>query len=128
MKETNAVTGLKIKETLSEEPCSICPSAKMTKASHPSRDNSSIVEVGDLLEIDLMGKITQPTISGEHYALVIRDRVSKFCIVKLLRSKEETADELQKILVKFEVLSGKRTKRILMDNGSEFKNSKVIRL
>lgn len=122
MSELNTVTGLKLKDTQTQELFNTCPSAKMTRTTHPLRETNQITQVGDLLEMDLVGKVKVQALTGENYALIVRDRFSSYSFVTTIRTKDETADNIQKVLTNFEIISGREAKQILNDNGSEFKN------
>lgn len=97
MQNKEAVTGFKIQDRQSCQACSTCTAAKITRASHPQRDVET-TEVGELLDMELIGRIPIKGISGKHYALIIRNRFSKYNFVRLLHTKDETADKLQNII------------------------------
>ncbi|KAK9056455.1 hypothetical protein SSX86_023816 [Deinandra increscens subsp. villosa] len=98
---------------------------KQKKKSHPSKRLNSIVTPLELLHMDLFGPVIVRSIEGSYYCLVITDDFSRFSWVLSLASKDETPDQIQKLLSKFPSMYKHKVCRIRTDNGSEFKNAKM---
>jgi transposase InsO family protein len=61
-------------------------------------------------------------VSGFQYFLTIVDQFSGFKVVKLLKHKSETLMMLEEFVPWAESQTGHKIKRIVSDNGGEFKN------
>lgn len=131
MAKNKVVSKLNIKSTEKGEHdanCEVCPAAKMAHSSHPEKVNPIELQVGDQIDMDLIGKVSEKTILNEAYALIARDKSSNYCFVELLKSKDEVADKIQRIIASFEPLTGRTIRRIQCDNGGEFKNERVAKM
>jgi hypothetical protein len=102
--------------------CKICAQGRSIK-----REKNLIAiktnTVNELWEMDTIGPLER-TDSGYRYILTIIDNFSKYAYAVAM--KQKTADEVQLNLDKILNAINKTPKKILMDNGLEFKNKKII--
>ncbi|GKC54747.1 putative ribonuclease H-like domain-containing protein [Tanacetum coccineum] len=89
---------------------------------------SSIYEPLQLLHMDLFGPTSIRSIDHKYYCLVITDDYSRFCWVFFLETKDETYPILKDFISLVENQLNKKVKAIRCDNGTEFKNAKLIEL
>ncbi|GJY54417.1 putative ribonuclease H-like domain-containing protein [Tanacetum coccineum] len=89
---------------------------------------SSIFEPLQLLHMDLFGPTSIQSIDHKYYCLVITDDYSRFCWVFFLETKDETYPILKDFISLVENQLNKKVKAIRCDNGTEFKNAKLIEL
>ncbi|GJY74244.1 putative ribonuclease H-like domain-containing protein [Tanacetum coccineum] len=89
---------------------------------------SSISEPLQLLYMDLFGPTSIRSIDHKYYCLVITDDYSRFCWVFFLETKDETYPILKDFISLVENQLNKKVKAIRCDNGTEFKNAKLIEL
>ncbi|KAI3813979.1 hypothetical protein L1987_18717 [Smallanthus sonchifolius] len=106
--------------------CIPCKKGKQRKKSHKSKSTNFIVTPLELLHMDLFGPISIRSISGKLYCLVVTDDNSRFSWVKFLSSKAESTELVQYLILGLENLFNLKVRRIRSDNGSEFKNSKMV--
>jgi transposase InsO family protein len=79
----------------------------------------------ELLHMDLFGPIAYISIDESKYCLVIVDDYSRFTWVFFLQEKSQTQETLKKLLRQAQNEFGLRIKKIISDNGTEFKNSQI---
>jgi transposase InsO family protein len=79
----------------------------------------------ELLHMDLFGPIAYINIDGSKYCLVIVDDYSRFTWVFFLQKKSHTQEILKGFLRQAQNEFGLRIKKIISDNGTEFKNSQI---
>lgn len=115
---------MKIIDPNSDIHCSDCPAGKATNSPHPSRE-TKVNEVGHRAHMDLSGRINRISINGFQYFLLVKDEHSEYTHAAFLKDKGETWNRLAEIIIKFEEESGREIKRIVSDNGSEFRNENV---
>lgn len=115
--------GIRPKESKSEFVCEICPAGKGERASHPSSTNPKAEEAGMKVHVDIayVGNKVSPFI----YYLLCKDEATEFTKIYSMTSKNETVLKLAKFLIEFQEESGKPVRRIMSDNGTEFKNKKT---
>ncbi|CAB0015179.1 unnamed protein product, partial [Nesidiocoris tenuis] len=101
------------------EKCSPCVEGKSKRT--PFRPvNQKTHHIGELIHSDLCGPITPASINDERYYQVILDDYSHFAVVKLLKTKEEAADNLINYIRELETQHGTKVKRLRCDRGGEF--------
>ncbi|GKF16977.1 putative ribonuclease H-like domain-containing protein, partial [Tanacetum coccineum] len=85
-----------------------------------------------LLHMDLFGPTSIRSIDHKYYSLVVTDEtysiLSRFSWVFFLGTKDETYSILKDFVTFIENQLNKKVKAIRCDNGTEFKNSKLIEL
>ncbi len=75
-------------------------------------------ELMDLIAVDLTGPMSVPTWGGARYALVIVEVSTRLPVGRLLISKEGVNAELRDVIAMLERQSGKKLKRMRVDNGT----------
>ncbi|GJS08851.1 putative ribonuclease H-like domain-containing protein [Tanacetum coccineum] len=78
--------------------------------------------------MDLFGPTSIRSIDHKYYSLVVTDDFSRFTWVFFLGTKDETYGILKDFITFIENQLTKKVKAIRCDNGTEFKNSKLIEL
>ncbi|GJU09225.1 putative ribonuclease H-like domain-containing protein [Tanacetum coccineum] len=125
----NLVRGLPPKLFKNDHTCVACCKGKQHKASYKAITAvSSISEPLQLLHMDLFGPTSIRSIDHKYYCLVITDDYSRFCWVFFLEHKDETYPILKDFINLVENQLNKKLKAIRCDNGTEFKNGKLIKL
>jgi transposase InsO family protein len=79
----------------------------------------------ELLHMYLFGPVAYLSISGSKYGLVIVDDYSRFTWVFILHDKYETQETLKRFLRRAQNEFDLKVKKIMSNNGSEFKNLQV---
>ena len=123
MANNGVVDGLEIiqKQQLG---CAHCAEGKGTRASHTRSTSFEPSEVGDRVDVDLIGPMAE-SLGGNKYLIVAIDTYSSYSWVCPIKSKADVCANLQSYIGQFEARSGKRIKVIQADNGSEFNNERV---
>ncbi|GJV05723.1 putative ribonuclease H-like domain-containing protein [Tanacetum coccineum] len=123
------VNGLPSKLFTNEHNCVACNKGKQHKASYKAITAvSTISEPLQLLYMDLFGPTSIRSIDHKYYSLVVTDDLSRFSWVFFLGTKDETYSILKDFVTFIENQLNKKVKAIRCDNGTEFKNSKLIEL
>ncbi|KAK1646645.1 hypothetical protein QYE76_064450 [Lolium multiflorum] len=95
---------------------------KQLKKSHPIKSIVTTSRPLELLHLDLFGPSHYDTLGGSKYGLVIVDDYSRYSLVFLLKSKDETYREFITFAKKAQRMYESEIKAIRTDNGTEFKN------
>lgn len=101
--------------------CRGCALGKQHKASYPVdtfKERSKVP--GELLHADLCGKMSQPSLGGAHYYLLIKDDCTSYRFVSFLKAKGEAIRFFLKVIRYIERTTGNRTKTLRTDRGGEF--------
>ncbi|GJV01626.1 putative ribonuclease H-like domain-containing protein [Tanacetum coccineum] len=123
------VKGLPSKIFTNEHNCVACNKGKQHKASYKAITTvSTITEPLQLLHMDLFGPTSIRSIDHKYYCLVVTDDFSRFCWAFFLGTKDETFHTLKDFITFIENQLNLKVKAIRCDNGTEFKNSKLIEL
>ena len=117
------VRGLPDMKFCKEGHCEACEKGKSKKASHRSKDMTSITEPLQLLHMDLFGPVNVMSLSRKRYALVIVDDFSQYTRMLFLNSKDETPKMIIDHIEKIEIEANTPVRKIRSDNGTEFKNA-----
>ncbi|GJT23863.1 putative ribonuclease H-like domain-containing protein [Tanacetum coccineum] len=123
------VKGLPSKIFSNEHNCVACNKGKQHKASYKAITAvSTITEPLQLLHMDLFDPTSIRSIDQKYYCLVVTDDFSRFCWAFFLGTKDETFHTLKDFITFIENQLNLKVKAIRCDNGTEFKNSKIIEL
>ncbi|GJU48192.1 putative ribonuclease H-like domain-containing protein [Tanacetum coccineum] len=123
------VNGLPSKLFTNEHNCVACNKGKQHKATYKAITAvSTIFAPLQLLHMDLFGPTSIRSIDHKYYSLVVTDDFSRFTWVFFLGTKDETYGILKDFITFIENQLTKKVKAIRCDNGTEFKNSKLIEL
>jgi len=120
-KTANVVEDMKITKPEDKIQCSTCPEGK-GKASHHPVVNKRAETVGEIVHINLSGKVNKTSFDGSAYYLLCKDEFSEFVFVFSMKTKAEVHECLEKLMILFERDSGCSIKGVQTDNGSEFLN------
>ncbi|GJV03261.1 putative ribonuclease H-like domain-containing protein [Tanacetum coccineum] len=127
--KANLVRGLPPKLFKNDHTCLACCKGKQHKATYKAITTvSSISEPLQLLYMDLFGPTSIRSIDHKYYCLAITDDYSRFRWVFFLETKDETYPILKDYISLVENQLNKKVKAIRCDNGTEFKNAKLIEL
>ncbi|GJR21441.1 putative ribonuclease H-like domain-containing protein [Tanacetum coccineum] len=123
------VIGLPSKLFTNEHNCVACNKGKQHKASYKAISAVSTISAPlQLLHMDLFGPTSIRSIDHKYYSLVVTDDFSRFTWVFFLGTKDETYGILKDFITFIENQITQKVKAIRCDNGTEFKNSKLIEL
>jgi transposase InsO family protein len=101
--------------------CVTCKMCKATKLPFKGKF-ASTSQVLEAIHLDLVGPFQTRSVGGAQYFLTIVDQFSGFKTIKLLKHKLETLNKFEEFVIWAENQTGKTIKRIISDNGGEFKN------
>ncbi|GJR90950.1 putative ribonuclease H-like domain-containing protein [Tanacetum coccineum] len=123
------VDGLPPKVFTNEHNCVACNKGKQHKASYKHISAVRLItESLQLLHMDLFGPTNIRSIDQKYYSLVVTDDFSRFTWTFYLGTKDETFSVLKEFIALIENQLNKKVKGIRCDNGTEFKNAKLIEL
>lgn len=87
MGQQNVAHGFEVQR--SREPCLYCPPGKATRASHHISRDLTVSQVGQLVEMDLIGPTPELSIGGNRFALLCQDKFSKYSHIYFLKTKDQ---------------------------------------
>ncbi|GJS43683.1 putative ribonuclease H-like domain-containing protein [Tanacetum coccineum] len=123
------VDGLPLKVFTNEHNCVACNKGKQHKASYKHISAVRLItDTLQLLHMDLFGPTNIRSIDQKYYSLVVTDDFSRFTWTFFLGTKDETFYVLKEFIALIENQLNKKVKGIRCDNGTEFKNAKLIEL
>nr|GEW69881.1 putative ribonuclease H-like domain-containing protein [Tanacetum cinerariifolium] len=123
------VEGLPLKLFTNEHNCVSCNKGKQHKASYKAISAvKTIFEPLQLLHMDLFGPTSIKSIDHKYYSLVVTDDFSRFCWAFIMGTKDETFYILKDFIALIKNQLNKKVKAIRCDNGTEFRNEKLIAL
>ena len=125
MANSGCVHGMTIDKPKDIPDCPNCAEGKATRASHTTLSSYEANQVGDRVDMDLIGPINEESLGKKRYILLTKDEFSDYSHIYMLNNKGEVAEKLQNYIGVFEAESGHRIRMIRTDNGSEFCNSQV---
>ncbi|GJY80216.1 retrovirus-related pol polyprotein from transposon TNT 1-94 [Tanacetum coccineum] len=105
--------------------CSACEQGKSKKSSFPSKLVPSTKSKLKLLHMDLCRPMRVESINGKEYILVIVNDYSRYTWVYFLRTKDEAPDMIINFISQVQRNLKAQILKILIDNGTEFKNEKL---
>lgn len=125
MVNNKSADGLEIVEPSKTPGCSACAEGKATRASHTMEPSFRPTEVGERVDMDLIGPINEESLGKKRYILLAKDNFSDYSHVYMIGNKSEVAEKLQNYIGVFESESNRKIRSIVTDNGSEFNNHQV---
>nr|GEV63941.1 putative ribonuclease H-like domain-containing protein [Tanacetum cinerariifolium] len=121
--------GLPLKLSTNEHNYVACNKRKQHKASYKAIfDVRTISKPLQLLHMDLFCPTSIRSIDKKYYSLVVTDDFSRFSWALFLGTKDETFYILKDFFALIENQLNKKVKAIRYDNGTEFRNAKLIDL
>jgi hypothetical protein len=104
--------------------CRGCALGKQRKATYPSNPLEERSKVpGELLHADLCGKMSQPSLGGANYYLLIKDDCTSYRFVTFLKTKGDALRFFIKVFHNIERTTGNRVKTLRTHRGREFCNT-----
>lgn len=104
--------------------CRGCAFGKQHKANYPVNPQKERSKVpGELMHADLCGKMSQPSLVGSHYYILIKDDCTSYRFVAFLRAKSDAIRFFTKVIRSIANTMGNRVKTICTDRGKEFCNT-----
>lgn len=120
----NMVAEANIVQQQAPERCCVCPMGKATNSAHPTTTRELAKEVGDIIHMDLIGRL--PTsLGGNEYALILTDEASNYRTIYAIKTKDQVVEKLETYFSTIECQSGRRAQSLWSDCGSEFINQRV---
>ena len=99
--------------------CKACAEAKQQR--HPSYTPQQVPEdILDVIHTDVVGPITPTGFNGCRYYLVLIDGYSRVRWVETMKEKSEAFSRTKKFIIFIQTQTGKRVKRLRLDNGLEY--------
>ena len=105
--------------------CGGCALGKQHKATYPSdplKERSKIA--GELLHADLCGKMSQTSLGGASYYILIKDDCTSYRYIAFLKATGDALRFFIKVYHSIERATGNRVKTLRTDRGIEFCNTK----
>jgi hypothetical protein len=104
--------------------CRGCALGKQHKATYPSSSQKERSKIpGELLHAGLCGKMSQPSLGGAHYYILIKDDCTSYRFVAFLRAKSDAIRFFIKVIRSIANTTGNRVKTLRTDRGKEFCNT-----
>ncbi|MBW0564752.1 hypothetical protein O181_104467 [Austropuccinia psidii MF-1] len=110
-----------------KECCDVCARGKMTLKpfnSHFDKVEKSL----DCLNLDLVGPISPPAVSGYRSFLTIVDQHTSFKFTRFLKHKSSALAEFITVKNLIETAQGRNIRKIVSDRGGEFSNAEFKKL
>jgi transposase InsO family protein len=108
-----------------DRPCGACQAGKQVGAPHHAKNIMTTTRPLEMLHLYLFGPIAYISIGSNTYGFVIVDDYSCFTWVFFLDDKGEIQEVLKKFLKRDQNNFDAKVKKIMSDNGTEFKNTQV---
>jgi len=89
-----AVTGLKLEELSTRFNCDDCHRGNETRKPFPESRSPYNAKPGEVIHVDLSGKMPTPTLGGSSYFLLLKDGATGFRHVHFLKNKNEAAGKV----------------------------------
>lgn len=100
--------------------CDGCAMGKLQRVHTPVRTTPRAGEVGECLHVDIGGPVGAKTLSNKSYYLLAKDEFSNYRFIATMKSRDETYDELRKIVARVKADTKQSVRNIRSDQGSEF--------
>ena len=122
-----SVNDLKISDVGKENPfCEGCILGKQHRNSFPKDEAVRAKNPRELFYADLCGKMSQSSIGGANYFLLLKDDYSKYCFVYFLKEKSDVLESLCKFYVDVRADNAKiNLIKFRSDCGKKFCNESV---
>jgi hypothetical protein len=122
------ITGVNVTSTqllqAAKHTCGICAQAKLARTPFKASQRVTTRNL-ELVHCDLV-EFPVASLGGGKYVLVVTDDYSKWCGVKILKSKAHAKDELQAMLNQWMTLTGEQVHTLRTDRGGEFVNADML--
>jgi transposase InsO family protein len=108
--------------------CRACQAEKQVGNTHPLKSIMSTSKPFELLHMDLFGPTTYTSIGGNKCGFVIVDDFTRYTWVFFFVDKSDVFDIFKKFIKRVQNEFETTIKKVRSDNGSEFRNTKVVEL
>lgn len=105
--------------------CETCHFGKETRKPFPTTENKRDTKPGEMLHVDLSGKMSTVSLGGSSYFLLIKDEATGFATAYFLKNKNVAAKSIIDFVAMIEKQTGNTLKTIRSDNGTEFVNQEL---
>ena len=127
MVKDKSVSGLTCSDPIEPVwPCEACLHGKMTRSIFSACDERAR-KPGELLHLDLVGPMTNQSMSGANFLSVFVDDLTGMLFVNAIRHKSEIVEELKSVVAIVDA-SNHKMKRLRSDNAKEFISHEMKRL
>jgi len=117
----NVVTGLQLLDDKRPIFCESCEYAKATrKRINKERTTPPATSFGEEIHSDLWGPSPTSTIGGRKYYVTFTDDFSRFTVLELLKTKDQTLQAYKAFSAWAETQHGSHIKRLRSDRGGEY--------
>jgi hypothetical protein len=104
--------------------CRGCALGKQHKATYSSSSQKERSKIpGEPLHANLCSKMSQPSLGGARYFILIKDDCTSYRFVAFLRTKADAIRFFTKVIRSIANITGNRVKTIRTDRGKEFCNT-----
>lgn len=101
--------------------CEVCIRGKITKTTFPKKSNRK-TELLELIHSDVCGLMRVESIGKSRYFVTFIDHQSRWCIVRMLKNKNEVFNAFKQFKAQIENQTGRKIKCLQSDNGKEYIN------
>lgn len=122
LKNRNLVTEMDVDTTSAPSQCEACMQAKQHMLLFPKESLTKHRSIGDLTLSDVWGLSRVASIHGDHYYVSFTDAKSRQTAIYFMKAKSEVLDKFKHYKNWFENQTGKRLKKLRVDNGTEYVN------
>ena len=125
MSDNNSLQDFTISLTNDQLPvCKGCALGKQHKATYPVNPNKERSTIpGEVLHADICGKMSQPSLGGALYYILIKDDCTFYRFVTFIKAKSDALRFFTKIIRYITRSTGNHVKTLRTDRGKEFCNT-----
>jgi hypothetical protein len=120
--KNGAVIGLDLGDESEQISCGTCQEGKKSRDPHPTVPFPRETQQGQILHVDLSGKMTVESLGKSNYFLPIKDDATGFRMAYFLRKKSQAADRLIEFIAFIETQTARKVTTLRSDCGTEFVN------
>ena len=124
VKNTLKDLNIKVKECNKDIQCEVCLMGKMTRKPFPKVTGEQSKEILDLIHTDV-AVMNERTPSGNKYFVSFIDDFSRYCIIYLMKNKNEVITKIKDYFCAVKVKFNRTPKILRSDRGGEYLNSNI---
>lgn len=117
--------GIKLADCGERIVCECCLRGKLVRKPFPQVQERKSKRPLDIVHTDLCGPMEHPTPSGNKYFITLIDDFSRFCVVFLLKSKDEAAEKIMEYVRWAENIFNRKPCVLRSDGGGEYVGEKL---
>lgn len=118
-------TGIELSDCGERIVCECCLKGKLVRKPFPQVLERKSKRPLDIIHTDLCGPMEHPTPSGNRYFITLIDDFSRFCVVFLLKSKDEAADKIMEYVQWVENIFDRKPCVLRSDGGGEYVDERL---